>query len=107
MLTPRFGCAVCAVLTFALAPFISDFAAAQTQSTSTLPAGIAPASAASSASSPTKAELKAQRKAERKQARAKKNAELKRLEDSGYQPALNDPNYPQNLQNAAKTSGTR
>jgi hypothetical protein len=45
---------------------------------------------------------RAQRKAARKAARAKNSVELKRLEDSGYKPALNDPNYPQNLQNAEK-----
>ena len=44
----------------------------------------------------------AQRKAEHKAARAKNNAELKKLEDAGYKPAANDPNYPQNLQNAEK-----
>lgn len=60
-----------------------------------------------SASQPlTKAEqkkqAKAQRKAERKAARAKNSAELKKLEDNGYKPAMNDPNYPQNLQNAEK-----
>jgi len=45
---------------------------------------------------------RAKRKAERKAARAKNNAELKKLEDAGYKPAANDPNYPQNLQNAQK-----
>ncbi|WP_322031366.1 DUF4148 domain-containing protein [Paraburkholderia sp. J76] len=49
-----------------------------------------------------KAQAKAQRKADRKQARAKNNAELKKLEDAGYKPALNDPNYPQSLQDAQK-----
>lgn len=48
---------------------------------------------------------RAQRKAERKAARAKNNAELKKLEDAGYKPAANDPNYPQNLQNAEKKAG--
>jgi hypothetical protein len=48
---------------------------------------------------------KAQRKAARKQARAKKNAELKRLESAGYQPARNDLNYPDNLQKAQKKAG--
>ncbi|WP_277189577.1 DUF4148 domain-containing protein [Caballeronia sp. BR00000012568055] len=49
---------------------------------------------------------KEQRKAARKQARAKKNAELKKLEDAGYNPArANDPNYPQDLQNAQKKAG--
>jgi hypothetical protein len=45
---------------------------------------------------------KAQRKQARKEARAKKNAELKKLEDAGYQPNQRDPYYPQNLQNAQK-----
>jgi predicted Rossmann fold nucleotide-binding protein DprA/Smf involved in DNA uptake len=49
---------------------------------------------------------KEQKKAARKQARAKKNAELKKLEDAGYNPArANDPNYPQDLQNAQKKAG--
>lgn len=49
---------------------------------------------------------KAQKKAARKQARAKKNAELKKLEDAGYNPArANDPNYPQDIQNAQKKAG--
>ncbi|MFT4066456.1 hypothetical protein [Paraburkholderia sp.] len=54
-----------------------------------------------STAKPTKAE----RKAARKQARAKKNAELKKLEDAGYQPAQNDPNYPNKLQDAQKKAG--
>jgi hypothetical protein len=68
----------------------------------------APAATAQAASmaQPTKAQqkqqAKAQRKADRKAARAKKNAELKTLEQNGYNPAVNDPNYPQNLQNAEK-----
>ncbi|KAK42454.1 MULTISPECIES: DUF4148 domain-containing protein [Burkholderiaceae] len=46
---------------------------------------------------------KEQKKAARKQARAKKNAELKKLEDAGYNPASRDnATYPQNLQNAQK-----
>jgi predicted xylose isomerase-like sugar epimerase len=62
-----------------------------------------PTSNGTAASSPsTKAEKKAQRKIARKEARAKNTAELKRLEDNGYQPHVNDPNYPQNLQNAEK-----
>jgi hypothetical protein len=48
---------------------------------------------------------KAQRKAARKQARAKKNAELKNLEAHGYNPARNDPNYPNDIQNAQKKAG--
>jgi hypothetical protein len=54
-----------------------------------------------SGAKPTKAE----KKAARKQARAKKNAELKKLEDAGYQPAENDPNYPDKLQKAEKKAG--
>ena len=49
-----------------------------------------------------RAQKKAARKAARKQARAKNSAELKKLESNGYNPAQNDPNYPQNLQNAEK-----
>jgi hypothetical protein len=60
-----------------------------------------PATGASSTAKPTKAE----RKAARKQARAKKNAELKKLEDAGYQPSRNDPNYPNDLQKAQKKAG--
>lgn len=48
---------------------------------------------------------KAQRKAARKQARAKKNAELKKLEDAGYQPGQSDPNYPANVQKAEQKAG--
>lgn len=65
----------------------------------------APDSAAASApatKAQQKAQQKAQRKAARKQARAKNTAELKKLESNGYQPSQNDPNYPQNLQNAEK-----
>jgi hypothetical protein len=65
------------------------------------------ANQAASAASPAdkaaqKKQLKAQRKAERKQARAKNSAELKSLEAQGYHPGGNDPNYPQDLQNAQK-----
>jgi hypothetical protein len=49
---------------------------------------------------------KAEKKAAKKQARAKKNAELKKLEDAGYNPArANDPDYPQDIQNAQKKAG--
>jgi hypothetical protein len=49
---------------------------------------------------------KAEKKAARKQARAKKNAELKKLEDAGYNPAKrDDANYPQDIQNAQKKAG--
>jgi hypothetical protein len=65
---------------------------------STGAAAMAPAAASGAAT-------KAQRKAARKQARAKKNAELKKLEDAGYRPSHNDPNYPTDLQNAQKKAG--
>lgn len=61
-----------------------------------------PATPASLSKADQKKQVKAQKKAERKEARAKKNAELKKLEDAGYKPAQNDPNYPTNLQNAEK-----
>ena len=57
---------------------------------------------AKAAKSEARKAARAKRKAERKAARAKNNAELKKLEDAGYKPAANDPNYPQNLQNAEK-----
>jgi hypothetical protein len=60
-----------------------------------------PAGKTTDTAKPTKAE----RKAARKQARAKNNAELKKLEDAGYQPAQNDPNYPAKLQQAEKKAG--
>jgi hypothetical protein len=43
------------------------------------------------------------RKAERKAARAKRNTELKKLEQNGYKPQGGDnPNYPQNAQDAER-----
>jgi hypothetical protein len=64
-------------------------------------------SAASGSQGLTKAQIKAQRKAARKEARAKKNAELKKLEAGGYNPAArSDLDYPQNLQNAQKKAAT-
>lgn len=55
------------------------------------------------ATNTSKAQVKAQRKAARKQSRAQRNAELKKLEDNGYNPGQsNDANYPQGLQNAEK-----
>ncbi|GJH27021.1 hypothetical protein [Caballeronia novacaledonica] len=54
----------------------------------------------------TAAPTKAERKAARQQARAKKNAELKKLEDAGYSPATRDEGtYPQDIQNAEKKAG--
>ncbi|WP_174543287.1 DUF4148 domain-containing protein [Paraburkholderia monticola] len=77
--------------------------------TGTVPAALAQGSTDAAAQEGTAATTpkptKAERKAERKQARAKKNAELKKLEDAGYQPAQNDPNYPDKLQAAQKKAG--
>ncbi len=79
--------------------FMTPSMAQSASDASTGAAAMAPAAAASGATT------KAQRKAARKQARAKKNAELKKLEDAGYQPSHNDPNYPTDLQNAQKKAG--
>ncbi|MGS0894457.1 DUF4148 domain-containing protein [Burkholderia stagnalis] len=57
---------------------------------------------AKAAKSQARKAARAKRKAEHKAARAKNTAELKKLEAAGYKPAANDPNYPQNLQNAEK-----
>ena len=47
--------------------------------------------------------IKAQRKVARKEARARKNAQLKTLEDAGYNPATSNPGeYPKNIQDAEK-----
>jgi hypothetical protein len=56
--------------------------------------------AAPAASGATGMSPAAQRKAARKQARAKRTAELKKLEDAGYKPGRDDPNYPDDLQAA-------
>ncbi|WP_431825770.1 DUF4148 domain-containing protein [Burkholderia sp. F1] len=60
---------------------------------------------AKAAKAQARKEARAKRKAEHKAARAKNNAELKKLEDAGYKPSANDPNYPQNLQDAQKKAG--
>ncbi|MDR5823599.1 hypothetical protein [Caballeronia sp. LZ043] len=65
-----------------------------------LPARAATADAGASGTALSKEELKAQKKADRQARRAKKNAELSTLEKNGYNPAGNQTNYPQNLQNA-------
>jgi hypothetical protein len=57
------------------------------------------------AASMTRAQRKAAQKQARKEARAKRNAELKQLEENGYQPGRDDPNYPQDLQNAQRKAG--
>ncbi|MGZ2749879.1 DUF4148 domain-containing protein [Burkholderia stagnalis] len=68
-------------------------------------ASVPAAQDAKAAKAEARKQARAQHKAERKAARAKKNAELKKLEDAGYKPAANDPNYPQNLQDAQKKAG--
>src|SRR5258708_17242818 len=65
-----------------------------------LQAHAATTDAGASGSAMSKQELKAQKKADRQARRAKKNAELSTLEKNGYNPAGNQTNYPQNLQNA-------
>lgn len=50
---------------------------------------------------------KMQRKAARKAARVKKNAELGVLEKNGYNPAGDQTNYPDNLQNAEAKMSTQ
>ncbi|KWF30920.1 hypothetical protein [Burkholderia pseudomultivorans] len=69
-------------------------------------ASVPAAQDAKAAKSEARKAARAKRKAERKAARAKNTAELKKLEDAGYKPAANDPNYPQNLQNAEKKAGS-
>jgi hypothetical protein len=68
------------------------------------PAASAPKAeqAASGAQPLTKAAKRKQMKAARKEARAKNQADLKKLEDVGYNPVAVDPNYPKNLQDAQK-----
>lgn len=62
-----------------------------------------PAVGAAASAPVSKSTAKAQRKAARKEARAKKNAELKKLEDAGVNPATrDDENYSKDLQNAEK-----
>ncbi|MFM0653540.1 hypothetical protein [Paraburkholderia sediminicola] len=81
------------LLSLALFSCLEGPASAQTPTQTTI---------ASSAPAAQSAPTKAERKAARKQVRAKKNAELKKLEANGYSPSRNDPNYPQDLQNAEK-----
>ncbi|KVQ62994.1 hypothetical protein [Burkholderia territorii] len=51
-------------------------------------------------------QARAERKAARKQARTQRRAEMKKLEDAGYKPGANDPNYPNSLQDAQRKAGT-
>ena len=80
-------------------------AAAPAFAQNTAASGGTDATGTGAATTPAKP-TKEQRKQARKEARAKKNAELKKLEDAGYQPSrANDPNYPQDLQDAQKKAG--
>ena len=72
--------------------------------TAGMTAPVAMAQTTDTAASTPKQVQKAQRKADRKAARTKKNAELKDLEKNGYNPAGDQTNYPQNIQNAEKKS---
>ncbi|KWE48789.1 hypothetical protein WL76_23680 [Burkholderia ubonensis] len=87
----------------AAALLIGGTAPAYAQAPASEPA--AQAQDAKAAKAQARKEARAQHKAERKAARAKNNAELKKLEDAGYKPSANDPNYPQNLQDAQKKAG--
>ncbi|PAJ98920.1 hypothetical protein [Burkholderia ubonensis] len=90
----------------AAALLIGGAAPAYAQAPASEPAAQAQdAKAAKAAKAQARKEARAKHKAERKAARAKNNAELKKLEDAGYKPAANDPNYPQNLQDAQKKAG--
>lgn len=62
----------------------------------------APASAAKMTKKQARAQARAERRAEHKAARAKNTAELKSLEGAGYNPGRDNPNYPQDLQDAEK-----
>jgi len=56
----------------------------------------------------TKQMQKEQKKANRKDRRAKKNAELKKLDNSGYQPGWgNNADTQQSLQNAPRKAGPK
>ncbi|CAD6530785.1 DUF4148 domain-containing protein [Paraburkholderia metrosideri] len=69
-------------------------------------ASTTPATGAAASSPTSKSAARAQRKTARKEARAKKNAELKKLEDAGVNPATrDDENYSKDLQNAEKKAG--
>ncbi|MGF6370892.1 hypothetical protein OKW40_003642 [Paraburkholderia sp. RAU6.4a] len=80
--------------------FVSASLALSLISIAALQAHAATTDADASDSVTSKQEMKAQKKAESKARRAKKNAELSKLEKNGYNPAGNQSNYPQNLQNA-------
>ncbi|CAG4926013.1 hypothetical protein LMG31841_05543 [Paraburkholderia saeva] len=86
------SCTKSVTLLFVLAALGSGFAApAMAQSAS---------DAAATMAAPSAAQTKAEKKAAKQQARANKSAELKALEDAGYNPSRRDPNYPDDLQKA-------
>ncbi|KVR14139.1 hypothetical protein [Burkholderia ubonensis] len=89
----------------AAALLIGGVPPAYAQAPASEPAAQAQAQDAKAAKAQARKEARAKHKAEHKAARAKNNAELKKLEDAGYKPAANDPNYPQNLQDAEKKAG--
>jgi flagellar biosynthesis/type III secretory pathway M-ring protein FliF/YscJ len=83
--------------------FVFAVAATMALSLMTVPvirAHAAGTDADASSAATSKQELKAEKKAEAKARRQKKNAELSQLQKNGYNPAGNQTNYPQNLQNA-------
>ncbi|WP_277189152.1 DUF4148 domain-containing protein [Caballeronia sp. BR00000012568055] len=89
-------------VSIALSLSVAAFGVSVAPSSFAQDSGAAATTGAATAASSTKA----QRKAARKQARAKKNAELKKLEAAGYNPAKrDDANYPQDIQNAQKKAG--
>jgi hypothetical protein len=63
---------------------------------------VAMAQNAETAASTPKQIKKFQRKEARKANRARKDAEIGPLEKNGYNPSANQPDYPQNIQNAEK-----
>jgi hypothetical protein len=81
---------------------ITALAAALSIACGALMAPVAMAQSSDTAASTPKQIQKAQRKAARKAAREKKNAELKTLEKNGYKASGQQPNYPQDIQDAEK-----
>ena len=90
------------LVTVSAAFLLGAISPAFAQTEASAPSASETKAAAKAAKKQARAQARAQHKAERKAARAKNAAELKRLEDAGYKPAANDPNYPQNLQDAQK-----
>jgi hypothetical protein len=103
--TPRQLAALALVTAFAAGTAAPALAQNNAAATDPGAAATQPDNAAPAPASQSKAQKKAARKQARKEARAKRNAELKKLEDAGYSPSRNDPNYPTDLQNAQKKAG--